>query len=200
MKGFLSAIENVNQILYGIEAASTTLYGSVLLQDLVLCLSSSSITSLPTLVPPSIRHLAIVNCFMLLIRYMVAAESKRISIDQWASPLGLQIIEKLGKLQIRLLLEKTILEGLDVDSQSEEMCDSLQGQIACVYKIIKSMAGPSNGTTAKMDDPSDPKVIRNKHLSPLVNIIAEFHGEFRKLFGYLYKASYCLNMFHQFTD
>ncbi|UXI19882.1 hypothetical protein NH340_JMT05825 [Sarcoptes scabiei] len=139
---FSRGLEKLKDILDRLEPitkSSKTFNGSILLEDLITHLNSKKNSSVISFVTPMLQSLAAVHAYIMTFIHICRTgqgDIRMISVQEWGSDLGIEIIEMLSNLYIALVWESTILLGLN-DTTTQKY-DFVKSQLEKMNVLMKN--------------------------------------------------------------
>lgn len=186
--------------------------GSVLLEDLNQSLSSRKGAS-QNFISSMLQSMSSVHAYIVMFVHICRTgqgDIRAISIEQWGSQLGIDIISQLSKIYISLVWESTLLLGLnDSNSQKYEL---VKIQLERLNSLLKSSSEVENvASPMEVDsDNNDPvcsscvnrsenekkskspvtcsKNTQQKYIKPLLTVASKLGRSLAELFGLLVKV------------
>lgn len=203
-------MEKLKEILEKLEPLAQHVNGSFLLEDLINNINSKKIVS-SNFVTPMLKLLSSAHSYIILFNHVCRTgqgDIRLISIDQWGSDLGIEIINLLSRLYIILVWESTLLLGLNNTSQKYE---SVKAQIEKLNGLIKNNTDIENAVSPmevdfdtelicsncgrpdtiekKNTKPfNSSKAIQQKYLKPLLAIASRLGRSLAELFALMVKV------------
>ncbi|KAH7639382.1 e3 ubiquitin-protein ligase huwe1-like protein [Dermatophagoides farinae] len=150
---FTKGLEKLKEILEKLSPLSQTaktFNGSILLEDLINHLSTKKAVNFVT---PVLQLMAAAHAYIVMFLQICRTsqgEIRSISIDQWGSPLGIEIIGLLSQLYIALVWESTLLLGLN-DSTSQKY-EFVKIQIEKLNTLLKQSVNNGNNQASTSSD------------------------------------------------
>lgn len=221
---FIKGLENMKEIFLQLNPLFNSLRnfdGSILLEDLTQHLSAKKGSASFNFVTPLLQAMSAAHAYIVMFVHICRTghgEIRAISIEQWGSRLGLEVIQQLSDLYISLVWESTLLLGLnDSNSQNNE---SVRAQLDRLTVLLSNLStGGSSPMSSQHDnenaaspmdidfDSSDPVSICNrqehekpnevveskstqqKYIKPLLTVASRLGRTLAELFGLLVKLS-----------
>ena len=215
---FSSCLEKLKEIIEKLDPLFSSVKnfeGSVLLEDLIHTLSSKKSASSQYFVTPILQAMSAVHAYIVMFVHICRTgqgEIRAISIEQWGSELGIEIITQLSRIYISLVWESTLLLGLnDTNSQKYEFVkcqlDKLNSLLKCSNEN-ESVASPmevdsdndpvcsSCGNRSENEKKTKPgsvpfsKNTQQKYIKPLLTVASKLGRSLAELFGLLVKVCF----------
>ncbi len=187
--------------------------GSVLLEDLIQSLGSKKGAS-QNFISPILQSMSSVHAYIVMFVHICRTgqgDIRAISIEQWGSQLGIDIISQLSKIYIALVWESTLLLGLN-DSNSQKY-EFVKTQLERLNSLLKSSSENDNVASpmevdSDNNDPGCPgcvprndsekkgkstpvafsKNTQQKYIKPLLTVASKLGRSLAELFGLLVKV------------
>lgn len=187
--------------------------GSVLLEDLIQSLGSKKNVS-QNYVSPILQSMSSVHAYIVMFVHICRTgqgDIRAISIEQWGSQLGIDIISQLSGIYISLVWESTLLLGLN-DSNSQKY-EVVKTQLDKLYSLLKysneneNVASPmevdsdntdpvcsscgnrnENEKKSKSAPAAFSKNTQQKYIKPLLTVASKLGRSLAELFGLLVKV------------
>lgn len=215
---FTSCLTKLKEIIEKLDPlfnGNKSFEGSVLLEDLIQSLSSKKSAS-QNFFSPILQSMSSVHAYIVMFVHICRTgqgDIRAISIEQWGSQLGIDIISQLSRIYISLVWESTLLLGLN-DSNSQKY-EVVKTQLDKLYSLLKYSSENDNvASPMEVDsDNTDPvcsscgnrnenekksksasvafsKNTQQKYIKPLLTVASKLGRSLAELFGLLVKVIY----------
>lgn len=214
---FINCLERLKEIIEKLDPLFNSIKsfeGSVLLEDLIQYLSSKKNCQSQYFSTPILQAMSAVHAYIIMFVHICRTgqgDIRAISIEQWGSQLGIDIINQLSRIYISLVWESTLLLGLN-DSTSQKY-EFVKTQLEKLNSLLKSSSAESENAASPMevDSDNDPvctscgnrdnekkkgkqivgpftKNTQQKYIKPLLTVASKLGRSLAELFGLLVKV------------